>query len=274
MKTAPIDAATIVLVRPCAERNISDIEVLLVLRNVKSSFLPGYHVFPGGALDPEDYQSGMERFVRGMGQAEAARILTDMSLPEKALGVWVAAIRETFEEAGTLFAKGKDGTPVFLEQKEQRKRFEKYRRGLNCKKMKFIRMLEEEEIFLSADSLHYFSHWITPEIFPLRYDVRFFVAEFPAGQSAIHDGEELVDHIWLRPAAALEAYSAGRMNMILPQIMTLEELSRFQTVSDIIASAQSRHISAHLTKISNVNGQNVEVMPDGTVFEMRPPVYP
>ena len=56
MNTIPADAATVILLRPCPEKGVKDIEVLLVRRNRSSSFVPGYHVFPGGNLDPEDYQ--------------------------------------------------------------------------------------------------------------------------------------------------------------------------------------------------------------------------
>src|SRR5690606_20612441 len=114
MNTRPADASTVVLLRPCREKSIQDIEVLLVLRNRQSSFVPGYHVFPGGSLDPEDYQPGVEGFVQGIDRPQAARILPDMSSPEKALGSWVAGIRETFEEVGILMARKKDGTPISI----------------------------------------------------------------------------------------------------------------------------------------------------------------
>lgn len=270
MIVTPHDASTVLLLRSCREGE--DIEVLLVLRNRRSSFVPGYYVFPGGGIEPEDYETGVERFIRGIDREQAACILQDMSAPEKALGAWVAAVREMFEEVGVLLARKRDGSPV-AGKAEERRRFENYRRLLNRKEMKFIRMLEAEDLFLPLDGLHYFSHWITPEFLPLRYDVRFFAAASPSGQSVAHDGEELIRHVWMRPAAALEEYKAGRMDMILPQIMSLEELSRFRTVADVLASVRHRNVCAHLTKIKRINGRDVEVMPDGAVFESRPPVY-
>jgi len=273
MHTIPDDAATVMLLRPCPDRDVKDIEVLLVLRNRKSSFVPGYHVFPGGRLDPEDYATGIERFVRGIDRKQAARMLADMSHPGKALGAWVAGIRETFEEAGLLIARNRDGAPVAIRTPAEHRRFESYRNALNQGSMKFIQMLQAEDIFLPGDSLHYFSHWITPEPFPLRYDVRFFVAEAPAEQSVVCDGVELTHHSWLRPSIALADYEAGRIGMVLPQIITLQELSRFQTVEEAIASARKRSIAATLTRIVRIGGKDVEVMPDGSVFENRPPVY-
>jgi 8-oxo-dGTP pyrophosphatase MutT (NUDIX family) len=274
MNSLPADAATVILARPCPDPEVKDIEVLLVLRNRKSSFVPGYYVFPGGVLDPGDFEPGVERCMTGLDPQEAARLLADMSPPAKALGAWIAGIRETFEEVGVLIARTKDGSPVAIEAEEDRRRFGRYRQELIEGKIKFVRMLEEEGMVLSGNDLHYFSHWITPEFLPKRYDVRFFAAEVPPGQIAVCDGVELTDQRWMRPRAALADYEAGRIGMVLPQIITLQELSRFRTPGEVIDSARKRHIPATLTKIIQMDGKEVEVMPDGTVFKNRPPVYP
>ncbi|MRR17166.1 MAG: hypothetical protein EG826_11995 [Deltaproteobacteria bacterium] len=274
MSAIPVDAATVMLLRPCPDASVKDIEVLLVLRNRKSSFVPGYYVFPGGVLDPEDYEPGVERFLRGVGRQDAAALLGDMSQPEKALGAWMAGIRETFEEVGLLIARKANGAPVTIRTDEEISRFGEYRRALIRGEMKFSGMLAAENLVLSGEDLYYFSHWITPEFLPKRYDVRFFVARVPAGQTAVCDGVELTAHSWLRPSVALKDYETGRIGMVLPQIITLQELARFQTVEDAIASVEHRQISATLTKIIQHEGKDVEVMPDGTVFENRPPVYP
>jgi len=274
MATMPADAATVMLLRPCPDPGIKDIEVLLARRNRKSSFVPGYHVFPGGSLDPEDYEPGMDRFVRGIDRQQAALLLKGMSHPEKALGAWVAGIRETFEEVGILIARKKDGAPVTLGTDEERNRFDRYRQALIKGEIKFSQMLETEDLFLPGDDLHYFSHWITPEFLPQRYDVRFFVAEAPADQTAVCDGVELTAHRWMRPSLAIADYEAGKIGMVLPQIITLQELARFKMVEEAIASVKQSHVSATLTKIIQFDGKDVEAMPDGTVFQNRPPVYP
>ncbi len=273
MYATPTDAATVMLLRPYRNATVTDIEVLMVLRNRRSRFVPGYHVYPGGILDAEDFEPRIERFCRGIDRARASEILPDMSRPEKALGAWVAGIRESFEEVGMLIALRRDGSPVTIRTDEERTRFCGYRRALNKGAMKFHEMLEKEDLVLPLERLHYFSHWITPEPLPLRYDVRFFVAEAPADQAVEHDGVELTEHLWMRPSAALEEYEKGRIGMVLPQIMTLVEISRFRTVEEAVAAAKKRQVPANLTKIRRIDGADVEVMPDGTVFDRRPPVY-
>ncbi|KQC09293.1 MAG: hypothetical protein APR62_02765 [Smithella sp. SDB] len=273
MKEIPADASTVVLLRTCPNAGIQDIEVLMVKRNRKSSFVPGFYVFPGGVVDSGDFEVGIECFIRGVDRVKASHLLCDMKPANKALGAWVAAVRETFEEVGILLAERENGTLVTNRMEEERQRFCYYRQSLIGNEMRFSQMLGKEELFLPLDRLHYFSHWITPEFLPLRYDVRFFVTEMPPDQDVTHDGVELTDHIWIRPSEALRQYEQGVMDMVLPQIMTLEDMKRCKTVAEVIDLARKRHVSATLTKIQQVDGKDVEVMPDGSGFEGRLPVY-
>lgn len=273
MSVIPADAATVMLLRPCPDAEVQDIEVLMVLRNRKSSFVPGYYVFPGGVVDPEDFGPDAENFIRGVDRREASRLLPDMSRPDKALGAWVAAIRETFEEVGMLIAERRDGAPVSITTEEEHRRFGDYRRSLIEGKIHFTQVLQAEDLLLPAGRLCYFSHWITPEPLPLRYDVRFFVTQAPADQAVMHDGVELTGHRWIRPSDALNLYEQGKLGMVLPQIMTLQDIARFKTITEVMNSARERHISTTVTRMKQIDGRDVEVMPDGTVFENRPPVY-
>ena len=50
--TAPHPAATVLLLREDA--GPSRFSVFMVRRSMKSSFMPGAYVFPGGRVDPED----------------------------------------------------------------------------------------------------------------------------------------------------------------------------------------------------------------------------
>jgi len=131
-------------------------------------------------------------------------------------------------------------------------------------------MLEKEGLTLATDRLHYFSHWVTPEPLPIRYDVRFFVAEAPKGQEALHDGHELVGHIWVTPQEALDAYHRGDFKLVLPTIMTLKELCAFGTVEDVVLATKGKNIPRILTKMEHKEGRTVEIMPDGPSSPPRP----
>jgi hypothetical protein len=71
-----------------------------------------------------------------------------------------------------------------------------------------------------------------------RFDTRFFVAQAPADQTALHDNEETTDSVWLAPRAALEQYRDGRIDLAPPQIMSLAHLARHASVASVLDAAR------------------------------------
>ena len=98
MAATPVPAATVILLR---DGDVSP-EVLLLERHAKSEFLPDLYVFPGGRVDAHDPELSYHLPAGGTGAAR--RALPDTA-PELAPALFVAAIRETFEEAGILLAR-------------------------------------------------------------------------------------------------------------------------------------------------------------------------
>jgi 8-oxo-dGTP pyrophosphatase MutT (NUDIX family) len=267
MAVVPKDAATVMLIRDTDGREGEGIEVLVMRRHPKSDFVPGSYVFPGGALEDEDCREEAECRCTGLDRTRAAAVLGDAAVPEHALGIWVAAIRETFEEAGILLACREDGQFVSVESDSDRERFTSHRRRLARKEITFADMLEREKLTLATERLHYYSHWITPEPLPIRYDTRFFVCEAPPHQTAFHDGVELTAHHWTAPQRALEDYDRGMIRMVIPTVVTLEELSRFSRAADAIASTKGKVIPANLVQITIDEANNITAhTPDGRKF--------
>ena len=271
MLVTPHDAATVILLRPSLKKDGGSFEVLMVLRHPDSKFVPDSYVFPGGCLDQEDCLPEMENLCTGMTLKEAQTVFHDMSLKDKALGAWVAGIRETFEEVGLLLAYRSDNTLIAFDSEDVRQRFRAYRKKIQAGELTLKTILEHEGLTLAADRLHYFSHWITPELLSLRYDVRFFIAEAPPHQKAIHDGIELTRHVWLTPREILEGYNRHKFNMVVPTLMTIEELAHYKTVADAITATDKKEINAILTIMRKEKGELVEYMPDGRVFKNMPP---
>ncbi len=267
----PKDAATVILLRKSREPEKGNFEVLLVLRNLKTRFVPGSYVFPGGCLDREDAAPDMEHFFTGVDRKKAHALFPDMSSPDKATGIWVAGIRETFEEAGMLMAYQKDNTLVAINSDHLAEKFRSYRQRLRKGLISLKTILLNEGLTLATDRLHYFSHWITPELLPLRYDVRFFLAEAPPNQTAIHDGIELTGHIWITPQQALEAFKHKSLDMVVPTLVTIEELTGYKTIDDAIESTRRKEIRPILTVMVEEEHGIVEYMTDGRVFKHMPP---
>ena len=44
----------------------------------------------------------------------------------------------------------------------------------------------------------------------------------------------MTSHVWITPAQALEKYRGRRFYMVAPTVVTLEELSAFKTIQEVI----------------------------------------
>jgi 8-oxo-dGTP pyrophosphatase MutT (NUDIX family) len=210
----PAPAATLVLLR---DRPGGGVECLLMRRHLKSKFAAGDFVFPGGKIEADDNPEDAASWCQGLDGKAAARRLSLEEAPRTALGFWIGAIRETFEEAGLLLALDADGREVALDAP----RFAEHRRACHADNRAFWAMLRAEKLRLLTDRLVYFAHWITPEEQPLRFDTRFFAAAAPAGQDASGDDFEMTELRWLTPAEAVDAHRRGEISLRNPTVKNL-----------------------------------------------------
>ena len=158
-------------------------------------------------------------------------------MPTGGRAFWVAAARESFEEAGVLLARHADGTPVrFDHHPEVEARFDEHRRALRAGTRTLLDVLLAEELVLAVDEVRYFSHWITPEGAPKRFDTRFFLARAPEGQAYAHDDEEIIGSEWVRPVDALARERSGDFDMIEPTIRSLQEIGAHATTDELFAA--------------------------------------
>lgn len=234
------NAATVILLR---DRTEGPYEMFLMRRHRDQAFMGGAHVFPGGRLDDADADTDLATCLGGFGAADAKRLLQEADLPEAiALGLFVAAIRETFEEAGVLLARNAGGEVVDLCAPEAAARFLGHRLELHQGRLTLAELVRREGLLFAPDLLIPYSHWITPEIEPRRFDTRFFLARLPAGQLPVHDRMELTESVWMTPAFALAEHGAGRITLMPPTLKTVEELLSFSSTAGLFAAARARRI--------------------------------
>jgi len=249
-------AATLVLLR---DRPTGGLETLLIQRHTKSKFAAGDYVFAGGKVEADDVPPDAERFCVGLTAEVAAARLGGLE-PRTALGYWIGAIREAFEEVGMLLAYDASGAPVRLDGSHHA-RFAGYRADCQASNAAFFDMLRAERLTLATDQLAYFAHWITPEEQPIRFDTRFFAAPAPAGQSPEADGHEIVNLRWLSPAEALEALERKEISLRTPTLKNLELVGAYATVADAVAELGRREVPAIRPRILQVDGTPVPVLP-------------
>lgn len=230
-KLAIRDAATVILAR----EHEQGWQVLMVKRSAKSAFMPDLYVYPGGALDPQDtsFQGAdlaQEGICRGFTRAEAFDRLAEPHItPDQALGLYFAAIREVFEEAGLLLARRQDGGPLEANG-ARRDTFASYREALRSGELSLRELLEREALCVEPGKLGYFARWITPDGEKRRFDARFFVVRAPRDQRALVDLGEVVAHRWGTPASLLERYASGELELAPPTYSTLLRLAQFDSI--------------------------------------------
>jgi 8-oxo-dGTP pyrophosphatase MutT (NUDIX family) len=223
--SAPRDAATVIILRD----GPGGLEVFLVKRHGLSDVLGGAYVFPGGKLDDSDLLLPESAHLdQGASFLHAALAEPDLHV-DVARGLYVAALREAFEECGVLFAQdAAQSHSVLLAQALQQGR-------------PFNQVLADLQLRLQTQAVLPWSRWVTPKmpsISSKRFDTRFFVAALPADQIASHDNVETTHSVWLPPRLALEQYWARDIDLAPPQIMTLAHLSRHADVASVLQAAR------------------------------------
>ena len=222
-KPTPIKAvpATSVLVVRDADDGV---EVLMIGRNEKLSFAAGMLVFPGGRVDGTD--------------GELARCCADFDgLDASEVATRVAGLREVYEETGVLLARPK-GRESLLTAAEVEAVVEPLTLSLG-RAPTFTEILATDTLELPTDRMVFFTHFITPEGRPKRFDTRFYVIEAPPDQEAIHDGSEAVSSLWTTPAKAFAAADAGEVKMMHPTRRNLDKLAANPTVALALAAARA-----------------------------------
>ena len=195
--TIPIKpAATVILMR---EEIKGDFEIFMVKRSSRSTF-GSLYVFPGGKLDPEDSENDLYPYCEGMNNEEASK---QLGIKDNGLSFWIACIRECFEEVGVLLTNPDDSIL------QDTNKLTKLRKELNNKEITFKEICVSESLRLRTKNIVPCAHWITPDIETKRFDTRFFLAKVNAKQLASHDGFELTESFWIKPADALDKLKNG-----------------------------------------------------------------
>lgn len=235
---SPRDAATVLLLRDGAASATGALEVYLVKRSRQVDFMAGAHVFPGGRLDEADSSPSACALLASELEILRRRLGEDLPAPQAA-GLFVAAIRETFEEAGVLLGVLGPGWTL-----------EEARKAVNAG-ARFTTLAGR----LDAAGLVPWVRWVTPVISPKRFDARFFLARAPEGQDPQVDGREAVEGLWIAPAEALALWASGDMQLAPATAKSLDALCDFPTVEAALGAAAGRVPPVAMPMVWNENGR-------------------
>ncbi|HEX4882430.1 MAG TPA: hypothetical protein VFV18_08805 [Porticoccaceae bacterium] len=203
-------------------------EIFMARRHNDTAFAGGALVFPGGALEAGDEtgavgEAGAGDETAAVGEAGAVDWLHAHRL---------AAIRETFEEVGILYARHADGTwpaAALLATLGEA------RAALAGGQIAFAELLARHGLRPALDALTPFAHWITPPERPKRFDTRFFLAALPPGQDGVHDGGELVDSFWAPPDRVVALGMTGACLVMRATEVNCRRLAGYASCAEAIA---------------------------------------
>jgi 8-oxo-dGTP pyrophosphatase MutT (NUDIX family) len=236
-------AATIVLLRDGAQGlSGPNLEVFMVVRHHAIDFASGALVFPGGRVEESDFALARN----------AALCANPDGLDTAAMAFRLAAIRETFEECGVLFAR--PGNSAALIDGESLRAVERtHRAPLAEGRISFADVLTAFNLLPATDLLAHFAHWITPRHQPKRYDTQFFLAAAPAEHLAVHDGAEAVDSLWITPRQVLADTAAGRFKLVFATQMNLMKLAHYHTAAEAIEAARTSTVVTVLPEATQID---------------------
>jgi 8-oxo-dGTP pyrophosphatase MutT (NUDIX family) len=224
----PKPAATVILIRD----DDGELQTYLLRRSRRSSFFPGYYVFPGGAVDQGDKDSEFWLNHSDMNMEELTKRFGGDISGEDILAHCVAGIRETFEEAGALIAG--DGKDAILADVNENRLTKGLQKG-------WLRdLVISKKWTLNFRSLSRWAHWITPKRMKVHFDTRFFLATLPEGQRCMPDLKEIEKGIWITPKQALASNLRGEIPLSPPTVVTIQELSDYPDIESLKSQWETR----------------------------------
>jgi 8-oxo-dGTP pyrophosphatase MutT (NUDIX family) len=254
---APRPSASVILVRD----GPAGLETFMVRRHARSPVLPSAYVFPGGTIRADDLDFKVDPSER----QRLARALSERSdspvEPAQAVAYYVSALRELFEEAGVLLVRDANGRLLTVDAADTvlQERLAATRLQLQARDLSLARVLADWRWQPAFDLLVPFSHWVTPALLATRFDTRFYVAEMPPGQAALHDTIELSDGVWLPPERLL----GGEYHVVYATAQHLQRLAPFRTVAQLLEFARAKLIRRLSPEVvEGGSGLKVFIRPD------------
>ncbi len=102
-------------------------------------------------------------------------------------------------------------------------------------------LAEEVGMVVDASSLAFVSRWVTPTMYPRRYDTHFYLAHMSTTLPLTLARDELEEAAYITPAAALSAHQAQQWPMVLPTLAHLRWLARFTSIDQALeATSRAR----------------------------------
>jgi 8-oxo-dGTP pyrophosphatase MutT (NUDIX family) len=228
--------------------------------------LGGAYVFPGGKLDAADQHPAVLSRLSQSSDHLHERLAEPQLPPTQAAGLFVAAIREAFEECRILLGQVENGSADLSALQASLSAGQSWTQAL-----------QTHALTLQTEALVPWIRWITPKqasVTNKRFDTRFFITQVPADQTARHDEHETTETLWIRPREALVRYWNREMELAPPQIMSLVHLSRHANAQSVLSEAKTRKPPVVQPEPFEQNGIRTICYPGDPRHSMSEPAFP
>ena len=240
MQDSAQPAATLILLREGGGTP----EIFMQARAQTMGFAAGMMVFPGGKVDADDAALAASRLVEGSQGLDADEVAAR-----------VAAVRESFEEAGVLLTRG----PRIAAAE-----FAAAQPAIASRTLAFADFLARHDQQIDLGVLVPFTRWVPPPgLHYRRYDTRFYLARLPEGASAGHDGNEATTSCWITPTEALVRADRKEAEVIFPTRRNLERLAQFASIDALFAHARETPIVIVQPEVRMLEGGPHLCIPEG-----------
>jgi 8-oxo-dGTP pyrophosphatase MutT (NUDIX family) len=239
-----IPAATVIVFRRAADDGAP--EILMITRHRAMAFAGGMAVFPGGRVDPADYDLASS-LGGGLDTDEAAHR--------------IAAVRETLEETG--LAIGIAQSPSANDASKARK--------LLLEGGALGPVLEEMGWTLDLPAIVPFARWHPKnERIPRIFDTRFYLADLGTGAVELEiDATENTHLFWTSAAEALDSAERGEIAVIFPTRRNLERLAKFSSFEEARAQAEAIPVKTITPWMEERDGEPWLLIPDDAGYPIH-----
>jgi len=208
------EAASTMIVAPLNNAPPLFLGYLVIKRSRTSRVMPGGIAFPGGAVDPIDYDA---RWIdlyseQGLDITRANLLADDAHIPEiymdddsqpfpKQISLRITAIRETFEECGVLLCRPNSAVgyyhnnPKYYSFKEldHRDKIRPWQRRIKENPDEFFTLCQQLKCTPDVLGLFDWNNWLSPTITPnrSRFDTIFYMVIVPHLLKVVTDKDEV-----------------------------------------------------------------------------------
>ncbi|MBZ8177097.1 NUDIX domain-containing protein [Corynebacterium sp. 3HC-13] len=236
-------AATVLLIRD----GHHGLEVWVQERVNTMPNYPGITVFPGGGVDPRDYPpKTWDSGDLWLGPSAISVARTMGTTKDKAHALVFAAVRETFEETGTLLAVHGDGTKV-----SDAAPLHSDRLALESHRLSLTTVLKNNNLKVDSRLIHPFARWVGKSERGQWFDTFSFLALQPEGQHPDSDNTETDSAGWFPPRLLLDGWRNGLVRFVIPTWAQLQQLSHYQSADEALADAHNADLEPHIGDVSD-----------------------